>query len=373
MPTKDGSCGLIRVGAVNFLSSRFNVTVVTIDYEGDKVNKAKNIIRIPINKKELKVGRWLEKLGVFEDYLDIWVKRCVSYLENIIDADTIIFATCGGDLASIEIGALLKKKTGCKLVINFHDPVLYSMIDDERFGVGFHFSREKIVDKYIKSADLIITSSLTYQEILNKKYCFVREKTINNYFGYVEMINESFPGNLGTMPYTIVYAGSMTDFQKPEIMYEYLCTLENLEYIYIGDCKTREKIYKLKKHASVHLIEKVPHSEFINYMISNATLSFVSLYGNNMKACVPSKIFEYINLELPIVAALPEGDAMNLINDGGYGIACKYNDQKAIKKAVQSLLIPDRYLAVKSKMHRDKEMWSMKNRIQEIFPYLENL
>jgi len=46
----------------------------------------------------------------------------------------------------------------------------------------------------------------------------------------------------------------------------------------------------------------------------------VSLFNDYLGACVASKIYEYINLEIPIISALPLDDGKDIINAIGYCI-----------------------------------------------------
>ena len=63
----------------------------------------------------------------------------------------------------------------------------------------------------------------------------------------------------------------------------------------------------------------MPHNEFLKFMIENIDIGFVSLANDYLGACVPSKIYEYINLGLPIIGALPNGDGLDIINKNNYG------------------------------------------------------
>ena len=75
-------------------------------------------------------------------------------------------------------------------------------------------------------------------------------------------------------------------------------------------------------------IEKIPrlgHQEYLNYLIDEVDIGFLSLSRDYFSACVPAKLYEYINVCKPMLAALPESDGKDIINKNHYGIAVDYN------------------------------------------------
>lgn len=93
----------------------------------------------------------------------------------------------------------------------------------------------------------------------------------------------------------------------------------------------------------------LPHKEFLKFMSENIDIDFVSLANDYRGACVPPKIYEHTNLELPIIGALPEGDGMTRINDNKYGAVCKYDDINSLSNIV-----------------KDEYKWSMEYRINAV-------
>ncbi len=107
-PYQNTGGGLIRKAQVDFFIKKGEkVTVVMPNYLNNKVNIANNIIQIPFTQN-IRFSSWLERVGIYEDYLDNWVKRSFSYLGNKGVATDIIFANCVGELSSFKLGFLLK-------------------------------------------------------------------------------------------------------------------------------------------------------------------------------------------------------------------------------------------------------------------------
>ena len=108
-------------------------------------------------------------------------------------------------------------------------------------------------------------------------------------------------------------------------------------------------------------------------MIENIDIGFVSLTNDYLGACVPSKIYEYINLALPILAALPNGDGQNIINQNSYGISCKYYDINGLKNALKKFKDKNFVNKCQNNILRDRDKWFMKNRILEVDSWLRAL
>ena len=88
---------------------------------------------------------------------------------------------------------------------------------------------------------------------------------------------------------------------------------------------------------------------------------------------MPSQIFEFINLGLPILGAVPPGEAMDIINENRYGIACNYNDTVGLKEAIKRLHYKQALNGFKNNILRDRPQWSMEKKFKELLPHLTRL
>jgi glycosyltransferase involved in cell wall biosynthesis len=376
-PYQKGGGPLMRKGAVRYLQELgWDVTVVMPNYDSYEILLENNIIQIPFSRKHIqKLSSLLERLGVYEDYLDKWVEDAFNYLQTIINAEDIVFATSGGELGMIKLGSSLKEKLACKFVVNFRDPLDYSLVNNQKLDNKFHVSRERQESKYLSNSDLIITSSKVNQLSLISKYPQLKKKIKNNYFGYVKKINIERNERSNSNKLRIAYAGNMGTLQKPEILYEVykkLSDKKSIEIYFIGDISCYAPLQGISD-SNVKFINFMPHDEFLDFMSENIDIGFVSLTSDYLGACVPSKIYEYINLELPMIGALPEGDGMEIINDNGYGVACKYNDLDGLLAAIGKFTDRNYLNSIKQNLVNDKELWDMGNRIKEINLLLREL
>jgi len=375
-PYQKGGGPLMRMGAVKYLKELgWDVVVVMPNYSSKEFIIKEDIIQIPLNYN-LKLASYLERVGIYEDYLDKWVKSAFEFLTDKVQKEDILFVTSGGELGTIKLGSLLKEKLDCKFVINFRDPLDYSLVNGLKLDNKFHISREKQEKKYLKNSDLIITSSKSNQISLQNKY--PKLKIVNNYFGYIKNVDLSKYKIRSSNKLRIAYVGNMGNLQKPEILseiYKKLNFSDDIELYFIGNIQINKRLLKIQKsnYKNIKFIEFLPHNEFLTFMIENIDIGFVSLTNDYLGACVPSKIYEYINLALPMIGALPDGDGKDIINQNNYGIAYKYDEIELLANAVEKFLNRNYLDTIKQNILKDKTNWAMKEKIKEVDKYLKAL
>ncbi len=372
-----GGGAIIREGAVEFLrKSKFDVWVVAPNYKGREIviNEKQRYILIPLTIN-LRLALIYEYIGYYEDYLDVWIKDAFDYLKDKVREDDIAFSTSGSELSMIKLGYLLKESTRCKFVINLHDPIYATRINGKRIknsGKNLpHVNRDKAEKKYITSADYVITSSNTYAEALKNKYSEISDRILNNYFGYISKINVSNNDYNSENELRIICGGNLGKAQRPEILAEVCSKMDGVRAIFIGDYSQNKKLISYSSSPTVELKQSMKREEYLKFVIKNADVGFLSLTSDLSTFCVPSKLYEYINLELPVLGAI-KGDARNIINNNKYGIACKYS-VKEIQKALQELKNKQVLDSFKSNIKKDKVLWSMENKIKEVINILNQL
>ncbi len=367
--------GQIREGQVSNLKALgWEVSVIMPNYLSDAYIEKDEIIQIPFNDKD-KLIYLLLKLGIYEDYMDGWVKKAFLYLKNRIKIDDIVFTTSGGEPGMVKLGFLLKKYTGCNFIVNFHDPLSYTLVNGIKDDEGSSRSRDKQEKKYLSGADLIITSSVSNKISLQNKYPQWSNKVRNNYFGYIKSFEVLENIKKDSKKLRIAYAGSFQDTQKPEsLYYAYLKIKDkiNIEIYFIGNSKEYEPLSKVNDE-NIIFINYLPHDKFMHFMIENIDVGYVSLAKDYFGACVPSKIFEYINLGLPILGALPYGDGYDIINTNNYGISTYFNDIDGISNAIIEFKARDNLSKYRYNIKRDKDLWSMSNRILDVQNMIKDL
>jgi len=89
-------------------------------------------------------------------------------------------------------------------------------------------------------------------------------------------------------------------------------------------------------HSFVILHEFLPHAETIS-LLRSADLLFLPMHDlprGQRAGIVPHKTYEYLAAERPILAAVPEGDARDLLEAAGHAVICRPRDVEAMKAAV---------------------------------------
>lgn len=376
-PYDDGGGALMRKWAVEHLTKLgWEVTVVRPNYGENKSTISGNVYSTAVGRfYSQKLYSAFERIGIIEDYLDDWIINAVRTLAPIINPQDIVFATSGGELSTIKLASILKKETGCRYVANFRDPLNYGFMRGLRRDNKFHVGREKLQDKYLKNVDLIITSSKQYADILTDGFPQHHSKIFHNYFGYGTNAGANRSYCRKCDGYTnIVYAGNLSATQAPEVIFDVLRNraASKLKLTFIGD--TLKNNYDLLNVAAkIEFVPTLSHDSFISYMQRYADIGLVSLSRKYYGACVPSKLYEYLALGLPILGFLPPGDAFDIINDNGFGIATEYGNIATSYQAVRNLLNEDRRASFRKNITDRRVEWSMEHRILEVDTLLRSL
>ncbi|XNS81285.1 glycosyltransferase [Vibrio cyclitrophicus] len=366
----------MRTSTVQLLKNLgWNVVVVMPSSENVvRFIEEEGILRIPLRGNQ-RLAAIFQRIGYQEDYLDKWVEDAYSYLQGTVKPSDIVFSTSGGELGTIKLGAILKRKIGCKFVVNYRDPTDYTLVHGLKKDNRFHVSRESNEKKYLSCSDLVLTSSKSNLVNLSTKYQDLN--IINNYFGYVKETDVKC-NKRKRNKIRIAYAGSMLKkVQDPSYLIDIFTLMsqrENFEVYFIGDTsKNKELVNKSKMFENVYFLDHMSHPEYLDFMMNNIDIGFLSLSKDYYGACVPSKLYEYINLIKPMVAILPEGDAKDIINSNHYGLALGSCDLEKAAKYLDSLFDGNELYVCESNIRKDKHLWSMNHLIKDVDTLLKNL
>lgn len=366
---KSNNCSGFRNYTVDLLKKKYDVLVVTLNQTSTSITDNEGIISIPFIQR--RTDGWFERIGLYDDYLKRWVDDAEEYLKDVIKPDDLIMAVSGGELGCIMLGAKLKKRIGCKMIVNFHDPVDSTIVLGKKSTNKFHVNRDKILGKYLRFADEIITCTNTYKEVLEKKYSKTLPCIHNVYMGFRGEVENNIPHAIHN-PIRLVYAGTMSSTQGAERFVDLLSGIENIEILYIGNpSKIIKEISRTKKN--VRIVASMPHAEYMNFIKNEADIGLVALNGIEFGACVPSKIFELINLEIPIFAILPDGDAIDMINNKGYGYACSGKNKTEVQNLFKKMVEPASLANIKANMRKDKVDWQMDKLFEEVYSIIDAL
>ena len=375
-PYDAGGGALMRNWAVEYLTDLgWEVIVIRPEYEDTEILIKQNVISIPFKTKYRQ--KWfsaLERVGWYEDYLDPWVRSAFHFLKNTVNKEDIIFSTSGGELGTIKLGALIKAELGCRLVVNFRDPLNYGYMGGLRRDNKPHVGRVDIQRKYLNNVDLILTSSRRYCEILRLGFPELEDKLRNNYFGYGKLPNRNNIKKQKARKVTIAYTGNLSKTQKPEFILDVVRNQNfyNLKIVFIGNIANYNCDLS-GVQCEVEFIETMQHDHYQKYMQENVDIGVVSLASDYYGACVPSKIYEYISLGLPMLGFLPPGDAESIINDNKFGVATRWGDIENAQLSIKKILNDQYQEEFRANLFNERHKWSMKARIKDVDEELRKL
>lgn len=363
--THNSSSGgaLMREGAVKqFTQYGYQVEVISLSNDSVNILCDDHKVTLFDNGKNSDRVNWTkQRFGLSEDYLDEWSRNCVSYLLNQVKKCDIVFSTTGGDLASLKVGSIIKEKIGCIYIANFRDPVLHTTVFNERLSPLFHVNRDALLNKYISNTDMIVTSCNSYKECIEQKY---QGKIINNHFGFLDNDNnqgELSLSNKGNI-LNIVYAGTLNKYQGSADYPKVFSSLKKTNLTVYSNSNPFKGVYD-----NINVSNTVPRSELYQRITENHNAGFVSLSHPYFSVCVPSKIYEYINIGLPIFGFLPDGEARDIVNDNNFGYIAKAGNYLELRDKLEyysnRLELLDDF---KVNLQRSRNHWSMKN----LFPNL---
>lgn len=115
------------------------------------------------------------------------------------------------------------------------------------------------------------------------------------------------------------------------------------------------------------------HNKFQRYMLKIVDINLVSLSKNHYGACVLSKIFEYLSLNMPILGFIPPSDAYDIVNNNDYGIAANWGDLSSSRTSIIVIIKMKNLQKFRSNISKDVASWSMKTKILELHNLLLGL
>lgn len=360
---------IMREGAVNLLRKKgFNVIVVTLANSAADEIYSENFISISAGIIPEKVRQHLQRFSLLPDYLANWAKEVSKYLVSKVNSDDVLFCSTGGDLASLMIGSSVKNSVGAKFVANFRDPVSYTDYYNNRLGRYTHIPRNTSFKECLKNVDLIITSSNSYKEYLDT---WSPAEKITNHFGYLdsEVAPCDFSLRKETTLFKTFFGGTLAKYQAPSLVYSFFQNNLNLTLDVYGHSGSKQT-----ETTNINFYKSLPRNEFLQKAVQSYDLGFVSLADNYFGACIPSKIYEYINIGMPIVGFLPHGEARDIVNDNGYGYIALPNSPNDLNNQINQILTEqNKLIEMNQNIIKDRGDWSMDFKITELSDKLKVL
>lgn len=359
------NCALLRLAYADILSEVGNVVVVTPAYKKDKQIIDNKIVSIYTNSFVIKIMKRLERMGIVDDYLDIWGWVTYRILKKRVCSDDVVYAVTGGDLGTIKLAGKIKQKLGCKMFINFRDPIDRVPIDGNYMPEYPPVKRrERIMDKWVPRADCITTWIDMYTKYLIDRYPEMKNRVFPHYIGYFE----SAPEHNRTQahnPLNIVCAGN----NNYRIIYDAVRGLKNVKLTIIS--KNPEQIKKEMPEDNIECIGQMSHIDYINYVQEYGDVGYSCLEGDFYSIMMPSKVMDFINIGIPILLVLPYGTATDFINNNKFGIAVNKYDTGSIRTGIEKLMDENLYYEMRKSIQDNRKDYYYINRKKEFLDIIK--
>ena len=166
---------------------------------------------------------------------------------------------------------------------------------------------------------------------------------VNTEFFKKENRDENFRKEIGIEnKFSIVYAGIHGLAQGLEVVIEaaeILKDYKDIQFIFIGDGPEKGKLINMSKEKNLENVKFLPVQPKSNMprIIASMDATVIPLKKLDLfKGALPSKMFEALASQLPIILAV-EGEAAKLINDAQAGIVVEPENPEAIAEAALKL------------------------------------
>lgn len=297
-----------------------------------------------------KVGKFIAWKILIPDGEVLWMKKAVgTCIERIQAGDIDVLYTTSSPYSDHLFGLEVKN----------HYPNLFWLADfrDEWTNNPYlidkphrlsRMKKEREMEKEVlKKADVLVTNTPVMKENFVRLNPGIgletRMHVIPNGFD-----TEDFEGfrqkKIQNSQFTITYTGALYGRRKPDLVLEAVGNLvrkgkiqkDRIRISFIGSFKHDVLDNLIKKNGlegSVDTISYMEHGECLKNMMASDAMLLIEGGGPGSEAFYTGKIFEYIQTNNPILAAIPEnGAAAMLIRNTRTGIVCDWSDVEAIEK-----------------------------------------
>ena len=278
-----------------------------------------------------------------------WLPFAVWRGEKIIRKENIdvLFATAPL-FTSFLIGALLKRKTGKPLVVDYRDPWTQNIFI--KYPTELHRKIEEKLEKFVlETADHVIVTAEPMKHRLIEKYPFTEGKieTITNGFDPDDFKN--FTGRKGREKFVITYTGSLYGLRTgrqffkavKELLKEKPELRNQIQVLFVGHHSRQDRLL-IEEFGLEHVITFLgykSHQEALELMTSADVLLLImsSKEVSDAKTgplTIPGKIFEYLGAKRPILAIAPSGTAADIIKSTKTGVVVPPQNTSVIAQTI---------------------------------------
>ena len=287
------------------------------------------------------------------------------------------------DLPRLRVGAKAKRRLGVPLVYDAHE--LYPEIATLTPEQSKMLARRE--NRYIKSADVVITVNEFIAEEMAKRYAIIPPAVILNATNWPATLDpdrrwdrfrERFP--ISSDDRILLFQGWMSKTRGLQPLVKSLSLVPDcVHLVFMGYGEAREELESLSASLGltqrIHFMDAVPQSELLSWTASAdaGIIPYQPVDLNNYYSS-PNKLFEFIQAGLPIIANdLPF--LRRIVANQDFGLVHKLDEPADYAAAIRRELVDDGSLLVRQRanLRRSRHLFSWKHEEAKLYGLYETL
>ncbi|MDY6863109.1 MAG: hypothetical protein SV062_08980 [Thermodesulfobacteriota bacterium] len=345
---------LTNARVANYLSSYFHIKVITtkekkfsfLPYMADSSLEEEITENTEIER--IKGLKWKGVENVLY-YLNVipcphfnWFLSVIKKRDEVFTKKGVVFAVYPV-LSDLLVGCKVKRTFNFPLIIDFRDD--YLGVAQNNMGFFGKIIAKRLERKFIEYADYITVTTDHLKKTLLERYD-LKEENIQTVYNVVRDSDSIIDKKKlkrekhKDSAFYVSYAGTVSRSQECEIIckaYKKLL-LDHPELadkvkieIYAPENRYFKKFFKPEMINGITYNGFIPHSKLLEKLYLS-DIGFLSLTDSVYSYATPTKLFEFIDLEVPILACLPEGEAKNIIVGNNIGKVSSPGDIDGLAK-----------------------------------------
>ena len=333
----------------------------------------------------------ISDLITYPDYAYPWFVPALFQGRRIIknhDID-IIFAT-GIPWTAFLIGYFLKLLTGKKLIVDFRDPWVGNPYAEKGRLVAWLDRRWEAA--VVQKADMVVANTEALKNEMEKRYWSIKDKFFVVTNGYDVGDFQNIPKiSLPSEKLIISHAGFLYPKRDPISLIKAIEIIKNknadlssmiqfnqigyidLQYALDDYCSYDLNDYCREKGIQDNIIlhEQMDHKKCLGYLIASDVLLLIQ---PDTMTQIPSKFFEYIYIEKPILAIAPRSGALGkLILRHGFGEVLEPNEHDKIADFLYKLAQEKKEKGRLERKYPNKELFNITHIASNFEKYIRNI
>ena len=339
----------------NLLAHRFNVEVVcmerpdggVISYQEDESLVKRLNPNLHIHR--IRADRWfglntlLYAIGILPCYFLNWAWRVWRSRDQIFRRDGVVFAVYPV-FSDLLLGFAISRFYKMPLLIDFRDDFLGVMSSGwRRIFRPYYAYIERML---VKSAQKISVTTESLQNDIVKRYGLSADQVEVVYNIVPSVPRQNNVDKSLSEKMSVIYAGAMSSVQKPEVLLKAYAQLRKADEKW-SKCLTVDFFGPESPYFQMvirkWLVEGCNYGGFlpqeeIAQRVLQADIGFFSLSDTTYAYATPTKLFDYIEAGIPIVAALPHGASRQIIEEYQIGLVANPDDIVGLANCLKTMV-----------------------------------